>query len=287
MSQQLVVNPNSFNGELDDNAISTLITAGVLPRGTPTAQATVFAHICKEKGLSPFSKEIYLLNYGTTYTPIVGINGFRKIAARTGFLAGIDDAKFDLKSDGSFRFPSDYKLGEKPQSATVTVWKMVGNQKVSFTHTAVFVEFDTKQQKWVSMPFQMIAKVAESFAIRKGFAAETSGLSSDEEIGALTDSQPTIYSKPTEAIIEILSEKQQDEALKIHDDLCTLDFEQRAKFFAEKTEWHNEKHIVEVFLKLCESPQEIIVIGKNLINSLQEVQQLTRYYLDKARSNAN
>ncbi len=44
------------------------------------------------------------------------------------------------------------------------------------------------------MPFQMIAKVAEAFALRKGFSDETSGLSIEEELGAFTGE--TIAARP-------------------------------------------------------------------------------------------
>jgi hypothetical protein len=61
--------------------------------------------------------------------------------------------------------------------------------RVGFTHTAVFSEFNGGKQKWLTMPFQMIAKVAEAFAIRKGFSDEVSGLSIDEEVVAIQDLQ--------------------------------------------------------------------------------------------------
>lgn len=187
-AQQVITVQNS--SELTDETVGMLIQAGVIPQNTPKSQISVFAQVCREKGLSPFSKEIYLMNYGGVYSRIVGVDGFRKIAARTKQLAGCDDVKFDVKSDGSWFTAAD--LSEKkqlPKSATVTVYRIVGGLRVGFTHTAVFSEFSTGKQKWQTMPFQMIAKVAECFAYKKGFADELSGLNVEEEAGAYTDAQ--------------------------------------------------------------------------------------------------
>jgi len=202
MSAQVVLSQNST--ELTDEMVATLIQAGVIPQNTPTSQIKVFAQFCKDKGLSAFAKEVYLLGFGGVYSRIVGIDGFRKIAARTGQLAGCDDVRFNVKSDGTWL--SAGELIEKkqlPTTATITVYRSIGGMRVPFTHTAVFSEFTTGKQKWQTMPFQMISKVAEAFAIRKGFSDEVSGLSIDEEIGAIQDLQEekkapaTNQTKPT------------------------------------------------------------------------------------------
>jgi phage recombination protein Bet len=168
--------------------IATLEQAGIIPNGTPKAQIQVFAHVCRERGLSPFSKEIYLVGYGGKYSTIVGINGLRKIAADTGHHAGTDDVKFDLQADGTFKTPAQYTKGQVPQTATSTVYRIVGGQRVAFTHTAVFAEF-AGSGKWQTMPFQMIGKVAEAFALRKAFADRVTGLDIEEEQAAYADTQ--------------------------------------------------------------------------------------------------
>lgn len=170
---------------LTDSDIKTLIQAGIIPEGTPKAQVAVFGQICKERGLSAFSKEIHLVGYGGKYSVIVGINGFRKIAAESGQHAGTDDVKFDLLPSGNFKTAADLKAAKAlPQTATCTVYRIVSGQRVPFTHTVVFSEFSTGKNKWADMPFQMIAKVAEAFALRKGFSDRLTGLSIEEEAAA-------------------------------------------------------------------------------------------------------
>lgn len=180
-------------GNITVEEVKTLIQAGILPAGVPTSQVQVFAAVCRERGLSPFSKEIYLVGYKgkdgrMTYSTIVGIDGWRKMAKQDPSFAGVEDVKFDVKSDGTFKTAADLILeNKKPITATVTVYRMLDGKKVSYTHTAAFYEFNTNQQKWLTMPFQMIAKVAESFAYRKAFGI--SGIHIPEEMGAIQDDQ--------------------------------------------------------------------------------------------------
>lgn len=172
---------------LTDKDIKTLEQAGIIPAGTPPAQVSVFASICKERNLSPFSKEIYLVGYGGKYSVIVGINGFRKIASESREHAGTDDVMFDLQPGGAFKTAAELKAANaRPTTATCTVYRIVSGVRCPFTHTVVFSEFaSARNPKWNEMPFQMIAKVAEAFALRKGFSDRLTGLNIEEEAAAL------------------------------------------------------------------------------------------------------
>jgi phage recombination protein Bet len=185
MNNGSAISAQSAHVILSDEEVKTLTQAGIIPENTPKAQIQVFARICKERGLSAFSKEIYLVGYGGKFSTIVGINGFRKIAAESGQHAGTDDVKYDIRPDGSYSTAFDLRLaGKVPQTATVTVYRIISGQRVPFTHTAVFTEFAGTSGKWREMPFQMIGKVAEAFALRKGFADRTAGLEIEEEMDA-------------------------------------------------------------------------------------------------------
>jgi phage recombination protein Bet len=216
--QQQLVNSNTFSGELSEQDMGVLVTSGVIPKGTPKSQALVFAHVCKEKGLSPFSKEIYLTGFQDRntgeikYSIITGIDGFRKIAARTGELAGCEDAKFDVLQNGNYKTIADFKPQEFPVSCTTTVYRIISGVRCAFTHTAKFSEFNTGKQKWQTMPFQMIAKVSEAFALKKGFADATSGLHVEEERGAfegdLAGSMKTIIPETPKTEAQIQAEEE-------------------------------------------------------------------------------
>lgn len=169
--------------------IETLAQAGIIPTNTPAAQVEVFAEACRQHGLSPFKKEIYLVKYGNTYSNIVGIEGLQQKAARTGRFAGVDAEKYDLKADGSYLTAADLKEQRKrPTSCTVTIHAIVSGVRCPFTATAVFDEYyPNPNGKAATMPFNMIAKCARAKALRMAFSDELAGLYIEEEAAAYSD----------------------------------------------------------------------------------------------------
>lgn len=210
--------------ELTDSDIQVLAQAGVIPKDTPAAQVNLFAIAANRHGLDPFKKEIYLVGYGGKYSTIVGIDGARLKAQRTKQYAGVDDAKFNLQSDGQFQTAAELKAANKlPISCTVSVYRVVAGQRCPFTHTAVFSEFSSGQQKWATMPFQMIQKCAESFALKKAFGDELSGLHIEEEMAAFEGNTIEVKQKP-KALPELdqTHEKWDDVATALHLGQCDI-----------------------------------------------------------------
>jgi phage recombination protein Bet len=204
MKELTTTAPGMFTPEI----IKDLSQAGIIPPNTPPAQIKIFAQICSEKNLSPFSKQIYLLGYNGTYSVITGIDGFRAIAARTGQYAGCEDTKFDLKPDGSYLTAAQVTT---PITATTTVYRIIGGLKCAFTHTAVFKEFSSGKQKWQTMPIQMISKVAEAFAIRKGFGDVIGDIRIQEEAAAIENENTIVVTETKATKAATISE---DEKLK-------------------------------------------------------------------------
>lgn len=176
--------------------IETLTQAGVLPPNVPKPIIEIFMSVCNRTKLSPFLKQIYLVGYysktegKTIYSNIVGIDGMRAKAQETELFAGVDEPKFDLMPDGSYKTAAQLKAAkQEPVSCTITVYKMVGNYRCPFTKTVLFAEYcpENRKQKWLTMPFNMIAKCAESGALHMAFALETAGLSIEEEGAAYQD----------------------------------------------------------------------------------------------------
>lgn len=181
------ISPNGVQRSLTEGDIQTLISAGVIPQGTPPAQIAIFANVCRELQLSPFGREIYLLVILGRFCPVVGINGLRRIAAKSGQFAGVDDIKFDVQPDGSYKTSAQLQAAnQKPTTATCTVYRVVAGLRCPFTATVAFGEFDKKSGNWNTMPWQMISKVAEAFALRKGFSDYgTGGIFIEEEEHAI------------------------------------------------------------------------------------------------------
>lgn len=228
-------------GALTKEDINTLAQAGIVPSGTPFSQVMVFAKTCRERGLSPFSKEIYLVNYAGRYSVITGIDGFRRLACETGSYAGCDDAMFDKDSKGNYKTAAELLAANKlPISCTFTVYRMMGGQRVPFTHTAVFHEFSSGKQKWGTMPFQMISKVAEAFALKKGFSDRLTGLHIPEEQAAFeNDIAPVTTSNSIDA--DEIMQQIRDEISKCNsvDELTSL--------YRKNKQWHGDGEITQLF----------------------------------------
>lgn len=193
MSQEIAIRT------VTEDDMKTLEQAGIIPKNTPVSQIKVFARFCQELGLSPFAGEVHLTGYkmkdGTMkYARIVGIDGFRRLAGKTSELAGTEPPRYNVTSDGTYKTASDLMIEKQlPITCTMTVWRFHGGQRVPFTAEVVFNEFAKRTNyggqmqladKWGTMPFQMIAKVAEAFALRKGFPDRVAGLSIPEEAAA-------------------------------------------------------------------------------------------------------
>lgn len=248
------------NRAITDMDLKTLEMAGVIPKSSDPAQVAVFARVCKEKSLSPFSKQIHLTRYNTRegekYTIIVGIDGYRSLAARTGLHAGTDDVRFNLTSDGKYTTAVNLLAAKQlPHTATVTIYKIVGGQRVAFTHTAVFTEFSTGQQKWQTMPFQMIQKVAEAFALKKGFPDELSGVHIEEEIGAFEDKQMTAPKPPQKKEVVPLKPEHEELFQTTMDMLTPMNYAETMRYWADfkTTEYGKIDGFVELFFKKISS----------------------------------
>lgn len=189
---------------LNPEDIKTLIQAQIIPNGTPEPIIKLFARVCAEKQLSPFSRQIHLVprrdnksNF-VKYTIQIGIDGLRAIAERTGKYAGTDDYLFD---EGLTLYQMLNANRNRPTTATATVYKILPNgQTFPIRATARWDEYYPGEKvgfMWDKMPFLMLGKVAEALALRKAFPDALGGLYADEEmhqagdvVEIIDDSQP-------------------------------------------------------------------------------------------------
>jgi hypothetical protein len=98
----------------------------------------------------------------------------RTRAAESGEYAGNDDPVFAYL-DGA----------KNPQTASVTVYRMVQGQRCGFTATARWAEYypgDAQGWAWKKMPHIMLGKCAEGLALRKAFPQQLAGLYAAEEM---------------------------------------------------------------------------------------------------------
>ena len=138
--------------------------------GAPDNLFAAMIEIARTRGLDPLAKQISLINFGGTWQITTTIDGYRALAEQTGAYAGSDAAVFTETEQGGIL------------SATVTVWKMVDHQRVPFSATVYWAEYNANNFTWKKMPRTMLAKVAESHALRKAFPAVLSGVYTADEM---------------------------------------------------------------------------------------------------------
>lgn len=141
--------------------------------GATEDELRLYLYDCNRQRVHPLDKLLHFTKRGGKYTPITSIDLMRTRAADTGEYAGSDDAIFNGAT------------GTQTFSATVTIWRIVKNMRVSFTASARWSEYcPSKGQDymWTKMPHTMLAKCAEALALRKGFPRQLAGLYAKEEM---------------------------------------------------------------------------------------------------------
>jgi len=140
-------------------------------KGASDVELQLFLHVCHKTGLDPLVKQVYSVKYGTDRSIIVGIDGFRSVAERSGCYAPGKESTFSYDAQGRLK------------SATAYVKKMTRDgtwHEVSAS--AFWAEYGSDKQFWKKMPHVMLSKCAEAIALRKAFPNELSGLYTQDEM---------------------------------------------------------------------------------------------------------
>ncbi len=192
--QEIALRQNKEEIEIagKQNEINLLVQAGIIPKGTPPEQVKLFALFCKKKGLDPITGQVFLMArrtynkdsklYDTKYSYQTGIQGYRITAERTGKYAGNDDYLFD---EGLTMFQMLKENRQIPTTATATIYKLIGNQRVPYTASAYWDSYCPPEKQnfmWIKMPFLMLGKCAEALAFKKAFPDKMEGLYIHEEM---------------------------------------------------------------------------------------------------------
>jgi phage recombination protein Bet len=149
-----------------------LITRTVA-QGATKDELTMFLHVAKKSKLDPFLRQIHFVKRAGKATIQVGIDGYRAIADRTNQYAGNSEPVYEYTPENFLK------------KATVTVYRFVNNQKCEFTGSALWDEYCPQKGQdfmWQKMPHVMLAKVAETIALRKAFPNDLAGLYTQEEM---------------------------------------------------------------------------------------------------------
>ncbi|MFZ9885830.1 MAG: RecT family recombinase, partial [Ilumatobacteraceae bacterium] len=137
----------------------------------------LFLAICQRTGLDPFSRQIFFVKRGGVGQTTLSIDGFRLVAERTGKYCG-QAGPFWCGDDGEWR--DVWLKNEPPAAAKVGVYR--DGFKEPLWAVANFSAYNANSPIWRKMSALMLAKCAESLALRRAFPMELSGLYSQEEM---------------------------------------------------------------------------------------------------------
>lgn len=184
---------------IDPQTYYTLINNQIMgtdARGNarPIEDMLFFLQTAKKLGLDPSLRQIYPVyrwdsRLGRERMIIqTGIDGFRLVAQRSQEYGGQDDAVYKVEE----LYNPITGETEKQLTATITVYKIVGNTRMPVPATARWNEYAQKAKDkqgkeyfigmWSSMPYNQLAKCAEALALRKAFPQDLSGVYVAEEM---------------------------------------------------------------------------------------------------------
>lgn len=136
-----------------------------------------FMQVCKHRGLNPFNREIYAISRQGKVSYQVSIDGLRLLAERSGKYRG-QLGPFWCGEDGEWR---EVWLSKTPPAAA-----KVGVVRADFSEpvwaVARYESYAQNSPTWQKMGDVMLAKCAESLALRRAFPAEMAGLYSHQEM---------------------------------------------------------------------------------------------------------
>lgn len=185
-----------------DNRIRVFAPSGIMAG---------FIAACDRTGLDPTAKQIYAAQMGGKWTVLIGVDGFRVIAQRTGEYDGQDPIEWQAEEGGEWTTTPP----KAPFAARVRIYRKGVARPLQ--QTVTMAEFGGRNGNWSSRPSHMLGIRAETHAFRRAFPMQLSGLYTPEDFqDDNTDTSDAYVVVPTEnwgALIEAAQTKEEISAV--------------------------------------------------------------------------
>jgi phage recombination protein Bet len=181
-------------------------------QGATNEEFHMFVEMCKGTGLNPFKRELWFIKANGRVQMMTGINGFYTIANNVPEYDGIEIGL--VGPDGAY-LPQTY-----PKQDFIGAWAKVyrKDRKIASEGVAMLGEYDKNYGNWKTMRRVMIAKCAESIALRKAFPQQLNGLYTSEEMPVEYGvTEPVVQSRPEVTVEQVRAQQSVKQENHVHE----------------------------------------------------------------------